>query len=223
MVVNSRMEQLNCDIEREKLMSQYVIFKKLYETYSPITKELSKIYSCERCGKCCREERVLLGSKEVGKFAKLSGDKFADYVEKDVGKGVYLKLPCPYLEEGNGKCICRVNHAKPLVCQNYPFMFLYGYFVSLVYCPYGNKIINDMNEFNKEMGIVVGEETADNKISEMKRIENDINNFYDKIGVKTDTGSKILNMSFDYLVLFYKWIKKRNKYNKRREKEGKRK
>jgi len=223
MVVNPRMEELNCDVEREHLMAQYITFKRLYEKYSPIVKDILRMYSCEMCGKCCREERVLLREKDVNKLEKFSGDKFADYVERYFGKSVYLKLPCPYLEEReikeikeikeeNGKCKCRINHIKPNVCSNYPFIFLYGYFISLAFCPYGNKIIKDMFEFNKECGINVEEEMSDNKMSEIVK---DIDNMYDKIGMKNDTSSKILNMPFDYLVAFHKWIKK-----KRRDKKG---
>lgn len=222
MVINPRMQELSFDTERENLFYKYNTFKKLYEKYSPVAKSVLGFYKCERCGKCCREERVLLGMQELNKLKKFSeknGENFEICVERDIGKGVYLKLPCPYLiENGNGKekeneCSCKINGIKPNVCINYPFIFLYGYFVSLAFCPCGDKIIKDMYEFNKECGVKVEEKISDNKMSQIVK---DIDNMYDKIGmVNNNTSSKILNMPFGYLIEFHRWIKKRKKRRER--------
>lgn len=217
MVINPRMQELNYDEEYENLLYKYAAFTKLYEKYSPYARDILRLYKCERCGKCCREERVLLGVKEIEKLKKFSekvGENFEECVERDLGRGVYLKLPCPYLRENrvdanNGKVECKINHVKPDVCSSYPFIFIYGYLVSLAFCPCGDKIIKDMCEFNKVCGVKVEEKISDNKMSQIVK---DIDSMYNKIGmVNNDTSSKILNMPFEYLVGFHKWIKKRRK------------
>lgn len=221
MVISHRNNSLEFDHDYETLKYLHSEFKKYVDKFLPLIRNILRLYSCERCGKCCRDEYVMVTLKEAKKLKKFSGDKFDDYIFKDLMTCKYLKIPCPYLRLQEGCDIgggeieqwsCNINKGlKPFVCSIYPFIFIYGYYVSLALCPYGNKIKKDMEEFNNIYNIKIDEKNSDNKMSGLMQ---DLDNMYDSMGISYDRKipMQCLNLPLEYIREFDKWLKK--KYRK---------
>ena len=87
-------------------------------------------FSCQRCGKCCREIGIPWSELDVhlvaahlnmhlDDFLKLYG--FQDNVYsgeiEHMDPGV---TPCPFLKYDREKAVCKIYPVRPWVCRGYP-------------------------------------------------------------------------------------------------------
>ncbi len=229
MVVNSRMidqtgqryfnsfNSFNGDKHIEALKEDYIAFKKLSQKYDPLLKSLLKMYSCEKCGECCRTEKVSSGKRDLHRLMCYDIRMFQDAVDEIRGDDLFrLKLPCHYLDTNNQ---CKCYDIKPQPCDLYPFIFLYGYFISISYCPYGTKIIDDLMEYCRIKGIGIQTVEESDNVT-MKNVISRMDKFYSDsklINTEPESDRKILNVPYDILEDFYIWIKLKRK-QKRKQK-----
>ena len=81
-------------------------------------------WSCNLCGKCCREYRVVLKPEEWLKLVDIYGPEVAE-----VGHGkFYLRRrpdgSCIFLKKVGGKWLCGLQDMKPKACKLWPFKVL---------------------------------------------------------------------------------------------------
>jgi len=111
--------------EVEKILSD--INKQILEYHNQVL-EILKYEKCVQCGKCCRQAPVNLDMEEVAEIAKSLKIDLQEFVtkygQKRTGGGIYLKSPCPFLEnKKGGKTACRIYADRPGVCKIFPFSF----------------------------------------------------------------------------------------------------
>lgn len=210
MPVNSRIQQLDYNIEEESLKRDFLVVKKLSKKYEPLVKYILDMYTCERCGWCCKEEKVSSGMTDFETLTKFNKISLKDALDEIKGSIFTLKMPCHYLSKDKCKCY----RARPLPCRFYPFIFLYGYFISVSYCPYGKKIINDVIEFSKTKNIIIQNKEESCDEDTIKNI-NRIDNFHKEMGLTKNCKTKIMNIPYEVLDEFYIWLKKKRKSRKR--------
>lgn len=206
MPVNTRIESLSYNPSEETLRDDFFIVKKMTEKYKPLVEAILKLYSCERCGRCCREEKVTSGRSDFEQLSKFNKYLFMNALERTKGNLFTLKAPCHYLTRNDKSTImCKCYKVRPLPCRYYPFVFLYGYFISISYCQYGTKIINDITKFietvHPEIKIQSKEESCN---KHMIDVIDRIDEFHKELGL-TKKGTKIMNVPFEVLELFYVW------------------
>lgn len=96
------------------------------------------VFSCEQCGKCCRNRGdILLSPLDLYNLVKATGKHVMEIVERygDCYVGSSSHLPvvrlrfreeidgsntCYFLGKRDGKFYCRVHEHKPGVCRTYP-------------------------------------------------------------------------------------------------------
>lgn len=213
LVLNSmqRQDLINCyltnlDIDRKMAEKDILTIFKIFELFSD---------KCIRCGDCCKTEFIQLDEEEELLYAKIKGNKFFDMIDEN-HIIAHLKKPCGFLKNDN---CCEVNGIKPKVCKIYPFSFslIDSHFVSLVLCPFGKAIFNELypllkNEQNKEMQKLGMSEERVNELS--KEIFGDIGYLTKKIKLmtgndgKTSSSYKSLLFPRDGIDLLYKKLKK---------------
>lgn len=174
------MNDSNCPDYLRNEFSKYAVL--------PLQKEILGLVSCDRCGKCCREDYPILMPSDVrrlSKHFKLTAQQF--YVEYCTafddelnpwpGKSIlpsgipYLYLPCPFLWNKGNKCRCRIYDIRPIVCKYYPF----NETRLIVKCGAGKRIykaMQDSGEFTESELTLTGKinPTMDVDIDILKRI-----------------------------------------------------
>ncbi|PIN87020.1 hypothetical protein COV19_01730 [Candidatus Woesearchaeota archaeon CG10_big_fil_rev_8_21_14_0_10_44_13] len=79
-------------------------------------------FQCRNCGYCCTLI-VLLKKEDIERIKKLGYDD-SDFVETDAlgRKRIRMKnYYCHFLGLHKGETFCRIYHARPQVCRDYPF------------------------------------------------------------------------------------------------------
>lgn len=142
----------NCNFINDIQTSMDLIYKKQIE-HIPIIKRLLREFGpCDNCGRCCKNERVTTTKDELEPIQKWNPQLFKDSTFKDFGRLISLKRPCPYHKDNR----CTVYNKRPTVCAIFPFIFSYGG-LAIVYCDFGERIINEIFVYCKKEGILVQE------------------------------------------------------------------
>jgi Fe-S-cluster containining protein len=161
-------------------------------TLDEMIKTLLELYTCENCGRCCNHERVTVSPEDRRKNHRLSGAVHSNLM---MGYAT-LRLPCPFISD-DAQCTCYSN--RPLACKSYPLFEKYPGYVSISQCPYGDKIISDLQEFCKLNGIAT--EDADARESIMK-----MDDAYRDMGVGQEESFVAVSMPMPVFNAFYKWV-----------------
>ena len=88
------------------------------------------VFSCERCGKCCREIGIawseldpLRAADHLGmtahEFFKLYGFSVNEYTG-EIEPSELGVTPCPFLKYDREKAVCRIYPVRPWICKGYP-------------------------------------------------------------------------------------------------------
>lgn len=99
--------------------------------YTPLDRQDSFVFSCDRCGKCCRDrDDILLSAHDLNRMARYlnmsCAEFFKAYCDWHIGADSALPImrlrpksyrkTCPLL----GKEGCKVHPVKPTVCALFP-------------------------------------------------------------------------------------------------------
>lgn len=100
-------------------------------TEARLNRQLSDEFTCERCGKCCRQLGLPYDPFALLEIAKYLGISLDELVERYYGMrsadGHHLimdekkRRPCPFLAEENGIAHCTIYPVHPSGCRGYPF------------------------------------------------------------------------------------------------------
>ncbi len=194
---------MKISMTREKVQK----FIELDEKYMPIIRQLLREYGpCPNCAYCCKVERVSMGRDGMDLLERHDPKFFKEAIFKvwEGGNFVSLKSPCPYLK-GNR---CRAYNLRPMACKIYPFVMMYETMMSIVYCPFGERIINDILEFCKVAGVGQTAEAT----GETKEVMEETQKFFDEVGLRTgEVEIRVLNVPYEVIDGFMVWRKKRKR------------
>ncbi|MDP2719648.1 MAG: YkgJ family cysteine cluster protein [Dehalococcoidia bacterium] len=80
-----------------------------------------RMFTCQRCGECCRTDGIVLSSNEVERIASFLGisrKQFKTLYTFTRNGGRFIANPCPFLH--NDKPGCAIYTSRPQVCRLFP-------------------------------------------------------------------------------------------------------
>lgn len=106
-------------------------------------KKTVKMFECEYCGECCRDNQVFLFQEDFKRISEKHPDIY-DMLDKNKSE-YYIRNPCGFLDNMNK---CSIYDDRPNICEIYPFSISHAYAgIALYMCQMGEKISRKFDEF----------------------------------------------------------------------------
>ncbi len=174
---------------------------KVQKCLEPMLVEILSYFRCEQCGECCRRAPAVVSDEELIAIARKTGNEAFDALDEDMLMNTF-KAPCRFLSDHG----CRIYDTRPMVCRVYPLSLKNMGFVTLIPCPLGKKIQEELENFIKSHGITKVRYEHD---KDMQNVEDNSNNLREMAGFKIGEGSFIqIGLKYGYVPLFLKYLRR---------------
>ena len=87
-------------------------------------------FSCQRCGKCCKEIGIPWAELEPHPVADYLNMAFYDFLDAygfivnelsgEIEHPEFSVTPCPFLKYDKENAVCKIYPVRPWICKGYP-------------------------------------------------------------------------------------------------------